>query len=99
LKLTLTLTEYRSLCLRKKIEKFEKKKNLSFLAGELCAPEQSCRIASRVLSRMSSVPFKSSTWAKFNDALVSQVAHEAEQDRWFLEGTAVQVGHVLKACT
>ncbi|CAJ1944567.1 unnamed protein product [Cylindrotheca closterium] len=76
----------------KKIEKIEKQKNLSFLAGELCAPEQSCRIASRVLSRMSCVPYKSSEWKKFNDVLVSQVAHEAEQDRWFLEGTAVQLG-------
>ncbi|KAL3941309.1 MAG: hypothetical protein SGBAC_004309 [Bacillariaceae sp.] len=80
----------------KKIEKIEKQKNLSFLAGELCAPEQSCRVASRVLSRMSCVPYKSSEWKKFNDVLVSEVAHEAEQDRWFLEGTAVQLGVSLE---
>lgn len=76
---------------RKKIEKKEKKANLNFLASELCAPEQSCRIVSRVLSRMSSVAYMSPAWDKFNDVLYSQVANEAEQDRWFLEGTAVQV--------
>ena len=79
------------LFIRKKIEKIEKKANLNFLAGELCAPEQSCRIASRVLSRMSNVQYESPAWQKFNDVLFSEIAHEAEQDRWFLDGTAVEV--------
>ena len=64
----------------------------NFLAGELCAPEQSCRTASKILQRMSSVPFMSPAWKTFNDALCSQVAEEADQDRWFLDGNSVHVG-------
>jgi hypothetical protein len=78
----------------RKIEKIEAKstKPPTFLAGELCAPEQSCRTASRILSRMSNVPFMSPAWKKFNEVLCSHVANETEQDRWFLEGTSVQLG-------
>ena len=85
------LTEIFVLCARKKLAKIEKKANLNFLAGQLCSPEESCRIVSRVLSRMSSVPHMSPTWKKFNDILISQIAHETDQDRWFLDGTAVEV--------
>jgi hypothetical protein len=78
---------------RKKIERIEAKsaRPPTFLAGELCAPEQSCRTASRVLSRMSSIPFMSSSWQKYNDILTAHVTVDTDQDRWFLEGNAVQV--------
>jgi hypothetical protein len=75
----------------KKMAKGEKK-TASFVAGELCAPEQSRRIASRVLSRMSSLPMNAPHWKQCNDVLKSQVQHETEQDRWFLEGTSVELG-------
>ena len=88
---------------RKKIERIEAKsaRPPTFLAGELCAPEQSCRTASRVLSRMSSVPFMSSVWQKYNEVLTAHVSVSTDQDRWFLEGNAVQVGNlcILQFCT
>lgn len=78
----------------KKMTRLEKKAagSPAFLAGELCAPEQSRRTASRVLSRMSGVPFRSTHWKSFNMALSAQVEDETEQDRWFLEGTSVELG-------
>lgn len=80
----------------KKMAKREKKKAGPpvFMAGELCAPEQSRQTASRVLSRMSQVPVISPHWKKFNAALTSQTEFETEPDRWFLEGTAVELGVV-----
>eukprot|EP00934_Nitzschia_sp_Nitz4_P005934 Nitzschia sp. Nitz4//scaffold143_size57137//47798//52921//NITZ4_006522-RA/size57137-processed-gene-0.41-mRNA-1//1//CDS//3329536470//5924//frame0 len=80
----------------KKMTRREKKSggSPSFLAGELCAPEQSRQTASRVLSRMSSVPFRSTHWKRFNAALTSQLEIQADQDRRFLEGTSVDLGVV-----
>ena len=78
----------------KKIAKKEQKNADSpmFLAGELCAPEQSCRSASRVLSRMSNVSTTSVHFKKVNDVLSSQISPKTENDRWFLEGSSVQIG-------
>lgn len=75
----------------KKMARIEKK-SASFLAGELCAPEQSRRTASGVLSRMSTLPMNAPHWKQCNSVLQSQVQHETEQDRWFLEGTSVELG-------
>lgn len=75
----------------KKIARIEKK-SASFLAGELCAPEQSRRTASGVLSRMSTLPMNAPHWKQCNSVLQAQVQHETEQDRWFLEGTSVEIG-------
>lgn len=75
----------------KKIAKFEKT-SASFVAGELCAPEQSRRTASGVLSRMSNLPMNAPHWKQCNAVLQSQVQHETEQDKWFLEGTSVEIG-------
>ncbi|KAL3903743.1 MAG: hypothetical protein SGILL_010330, partial [Bacillariaceae sp.] len=78
----------------RRLEKIEEKTTRPpvFLAGELCAPEQSCRTASRVLSRMSNVPFMSSQWAKCNDVLSAEVEYTADQDRSFLVGNSVHLG-------
>jgi hypothetical protein len=80
----------------KKLEKIEEKTALppTFIAGELCAPEQSCRTASRVLSRMSNLAFMSPQWAKCNDVLSSEVEYFADHDQWFLNGNAVDLGVV-----
>ena len=75
----------------KKMAKIEKQ-SASFVAGELCAPEQSRQTASRVLSRMSSMPMNAPHWKQCNTVLKSQVQHETDQDRWFLEGTSVELG-------
>jgi hypothetical protein len=80
---------------RREIDRIELKSSSqppTVLAGELCAPEQSCRTASRVLSRMSNLPVTSPVWEKFNGVLASQLSLETEQDGWFLRGTSVQVG-------
>jgi hypothetical protein len=81
----------------KKMRKLEKIEDRiatppTFVAGELCAPEQSCRTASRVLSRMSNVQFMSPDWHKCSAVLSGEVGYQAEQDRWFLEGNAVHLG-------
>jgi Protein of unknown function, DUF547 len=76
----------------KKMARSEKKKSLAFVAGELCAPEQTCRTASRMLSRMSSLPLNAPYWKECNNVLKSQVEYETDQDRWFLEGTSVELG-------
>ena len=76
----------------RKMAKREKKKSHAFVAGELCAPEQTRRTASRMLSRMSSLPMNAAYWKDCNGALKSQVQHETDQDRWFLEGTSVELG-------
>lgn len=76
----------------KRMAKNEKKKAHAFVAGELCAPEQTRRTASRVLSRMSSLPINAPYWKDCNAVLKSQVQPETDQDRWFLEGTSVELG-------
>jgi Protein of unknown function, DUF547 len=78
----------------RKLQKMERKTASAptFIAGELCAPEQSCRAASSVLLRMSNVPFMSSAWHKCNDVLSAEVGYTNEQDRCFLEGSAVNLG-------
>jgi len=77
----------------KKIGRSQHMKMISeFSAGELCAPEQSCRIASSVLSRMSNVDPASPTWNRFNDVLKKQLSIDTEQDRWFLQGNNVHIG-------
>jgi Protein of unknown function, DUF547 len=80
----------------KKLEKLEEKtaRPPTFIAGELCAPEQSCRTASRVLSRMSNLPFMSSQWQKCNDILSAEVEYMADHDQWFLTGSYVDLGVV-----
>jgi hypothetical protein len=75
----------------KKIAKKEQK-SAGILAGELCAPEQSCRSASRVLSRMSNVGANSTHYKKVNDVLSAQISPKTDNDRWFLEGSSVQIG-------
>lgn len=78
----------------RKLEKIEARtaRPPTFVAGELCAPEQSCRTASRVLSRMSKMQYMSQEWEKCNAVLSAEVGYQAEQDRWFLEGSAVHLG-------
>lgn len=80
----------------KKLGKIEEKTARSpiFIAGELCAPEQSCRTASRVLSRMSNLTFMSPQWEKCNDVLSAEVEYLADHDQWFLNGNCVDLGVV-----
>ena len=76
----------------KQIEKIEQTfRAPDVLAGELCAPEQSCRTASRVLSRMSNLPPSHPLWKRFNDVLYEQIDPKTDQDGSFLEGSSVQV--------
>lgn len=76
----------------KKMARREKKKSHAFVAGELCAPEQTRRTASRILSRMSSLQLNAPYWKECNTVLRSKVQQETDQDRWFLEGTSVELG-------
>ncbi|KAG7351309.1 DUF547 domain containing protein [Nitzschia inconspicua] len=78
------------------LEKIEEKtaRPPTFIAGELCAPEQSCRTASRVLSRMSNLAFMSSQWEKCNNVLSAEVEYVADHDQWFLNGNYVDLGVV-----
>ena len=78
----------------KKISKIEAKSGgpPDFVAGELCATEQSRRTASRVLERMSNVPFQSSVWQTCNAALSSEIGYMTDQDTWFLDGDAMHLG-------
>ena len=87
------LTTARLMFLRKRIERLESRasRHSTVLAGELCAPEQSCRTTSRVLSRMSSLSPRSPVWTKANNVLSSQLSFENEQDKLFLKGNSVQV--------
>jgi hypothetical protein len=80
----------------RRLEKIEEKTALppTFIAGELCAPEQSCRTASRVLSRMSNLPFMSPQWEICNDVLSAEVEYLADHDQWFLNGNDVDLGVV-----
>lgn len=78
----------------RKLEKIEMKtaRPPTFIAGQLCAPEQSCRTASSVLSRMSNLPFMSSQWEKCNNILSSEFGYVADHDQWFLSGNYVDLG-------
>eukprot|EP00536_Pseudo-nitzschia_multiseries_P003742 jgi/Psemu1/186523/e_gw1.59.109.1 len=78
----------------KKLGKIEAKSGgpPTFVAGELSATEQSRRTASRVLERMSNVPIDTSVWQSCNDALSSEIGFITEQDTWFLNGDAMQLG-------
>lgn len=78
----------------KKFGKFEAKFGgpSNFIAGELCATEQSRQTASRLLARMSNVPLQSSAWRTCNDALSSEISYMTDQDTWFLNGDAAHLG-------
>ena len=62
------------------------------LAGELAATEQSARTVSNMLAKMSNLPRSSEFSTNFNDLLSSVVASKSEQDDWFLQGGAVELG-------
>ena len=64
----------------------------SVLAGELSAPEQSCRTVSSMLSKMSAQPESSVMSDSFSSLLASLVEATSELDNSFLHGGAVQVG-------
>jgi len=62
------------------------------LAGQLSAPDQSCRMASHVLSRMS--PSASNRHDQFARYLAEQIADKSDLDKSFLQGSAAQLGVV-----
>jgi Protein of unknown function, DUF547 len=62
------------------------------LAGELSAPEQSCRTVSNMLSIMSTESSYLSTDVGFSTLLSSLVERISEQDKCFLVGGALQLG-------
>lgn len=64
----------------------------SVLAGELSAPEQSCRTVSSMLSKMSAQPEPSVMSDSFSSLLSSLVESTSELDKSFLHGGALQVG-------
>lgn len=81
----------------KRIERMDSRsmKNLdvpAVLAGELAAPEQSARTVSNMLAKMSSVSRSSEFAASFNELLSSAIERKYPQDKWFLQGGAVQLG-------
>jgi hypothetical protein len=82
----------------RRIEKVESKltavESPTFVAGELCAPEQSCRTVSKMLSMMSNLPRTSQFSDSFSELLATQVVEATEQDGWFLQGGALQLGVV-----
>jgi hypothetical protein len=82
----------------KRIEKFDSKSSFpdspNMLAGQLSAPEQSCRTVSNMLSRMSDLPPSSPLSTSFSTLLSEQVERESDQDRDFLQGGAIEVGVV-----
>jgi hypothetical protein len=66
----------------------------NMLAGQLSAPEQSCRTVSTMLSSMSDLPASSALFTSFSALLSEQVELVSDQDRDFLRGGAIQVGVV-----
>eukprot|EP00977_Amphora_coffeiformis_P008303 scaffold1878_cov170-Amphora_coffeaeformis.AAC.16 len=80
----------------KRIERMDSRAILldapAILAGELAAPEQSARTVSNMLAKMSSVPRSSEFCESFNELLSSTIKHKSPQDKWFLQGGAVQLG-------
>lgn len=82
----------------KQRDRFESTSSLSgsphILAGQLSAPEQSCRSVSNMLSIMSDLPPTSTLLASFSSLLSAQVENKTAQDDGFLSGGAIQVGVV-----
>lgn len=64
----------------------------SVLAGQLSAPDQSCRTASHILSGMCDEPETSEFSKRFIGTLTGQIALANEFDTWFLQGGAIQMG-------
>lgn len=62
------------------------------VAGELSAPEQSCRTVSSMLARMSTVSSDCVEATKFNVLLSSQVQMKSQLDKSFLQGGPVEMG-------
>jgi hypothetical protein len=62
------------------------------LAGELSAPEQSCRVVSSILTRMSTVSPECAEASKFNNLLSSQILLKSQFDKSFLQGGPVELG-------
>ena len=89
------------LVLSRTLKQMEKRKQKSkvwlsepprVLAGQLSPPDQSCRTASHVLSRMS--PSASNGTQQFASILAEQIADQSDMDRSFLQGGAAQLGVV-----
>jgi len=84
----------------RRIERLESRSVLdspSFLAGELSAPEQSCRSVSHMLSKMSAEPKSSSESSRFSSLLRSLVeVSTSDYDKSFLQGGALQIGVAAK---
>lgn len=76
----------------RRVELIESHLYNSVLAGELSAPEQSCRTVSSMLSKMSSQPETSDVLDSFSNLLSTLVETTSELDDCFLLGGAVQVG-------
>lgn len=66
--------------------------NSSILAGELSAPEQSCRTVSSMVAKMSTQMESSFVSESFSDLLGSLVETLSDLDSGFLRGGALQVG-------
>jgi len=67
----------------------------AFLAGELSAPEQSCRTVSNMLLTMSSLDESSVDSTMFSKLLAAEVNQATDQDNSFLTGGAIQLGVVI----
>jgi hypothetical protein len=63
----------------------------SVLAGQLSAPDQSCRTASHILSEMCDEPETSEFSKRFIGTLSAQIALKTDFDANFLQGGAIQV--------
>ena len=74
------------------IRMLERHRNSSILAGELSAPEQSCRTVSNMLSRMSSHSNVSGNTNMISETLFKIVDTTSELDLSFLRGSAAHVG-------
>jgi hypothetical protein len=65
------------------------------MAGQLSAPDQSCRIVSHVLSELSATASEQSAISdNMTDAICSLFAHSSEFDSWFLRGGCLELGVV-----
>ena len=65
---------------------------IPIMAGELSAPEQSCRTVSNMLIRMSSISRSSENNGSFNNLLNSQISFSSDHDVSFLRGTVLDLG-------
>ena len=75
------------------------KREFSPPAGELSAPEQSCRTVSNRVSRMSAEPETSPLSPKISSLLASLVNTREDRDKKFLRGGAVDVGVIPRQGT